>query len=120
MGTVIIILIIVIIAVLGLQSYLKKLSSGCCGANSETAIKRIKVKDKNTAHYPYTIILTIDGMTCINCAHRVENALNQLPGVWATVNLGERKATVRMKQEIPLSQLRTVVQQVGYTVLNQQ
>ena len=37
-------------------------------------MKKVKVKDKDPSHYPYEKILKIDGMTCGNCANRVENA----------------------------------------------
>ena len=62
--------------------------------------------------------LTIDGMTCSNCSRRVENALNSLDGVWAKVDLGERKADVRLKQAPDNDALRHAVQDVGYTVLS--
>lgn len=62
--------------------------------------------------------MTIDGMTCSNCSRRVENALNSLDGVWAKVDLGERKADVRLKQAPDNDALRHAVQDVGYTVLS--
>ena len=64
------------------------------------------------------VTLTIDGMTCSNCSRRVENALNSLDGVWAKVDLGERKADVRLKQAPDNDALRHAVQDVGYTVLS--
>ena len=72
--------------------------------------------DKNPAHYPYEVQLTIDGMTCGNCVNRVENALNELEGVWATADLMEGKAVVRMKQDIPLEELKQAVKSAGYLV----
>lgn len=79
-----------------------------------TAIRCGTAKD----HYPYQVTLTIDGMTCSNCSRRVENALNSLDGVWAKVDLGERKADVRLKQAPDNDALRHAVQDVGYTVLS--
>ncbi|MFR6379321.1 MAG: heavy-metal-associated domain-containing protein [Evtepia sp.] len=99
MGTAIVIVIIVVICVFAIYSYGHKMrrGGGCCGSH-EAAEKKVKVADKNKDHYPYEVTLTIDGMTCSNCSRRVENALNSLDGVWAKVDLGERKADVRLKQ----------------------
>ena len=57
--------------------------------------------------------LDIDGMTCSNCSRRVENALNGLDGVWAKVDLGAHKATVRLKQEPDEATLRAAVRGRG-------
>lgn len=119
MGTAIVIVIIVVICVFAIYSYGHKMRNGggCCGSH-EAAEKKVKVADKNKDHYPYEVTLTIDGMTCSNCSRRVENALNRLDGVWAKVDLGERKADVRLKQAPDNDALRHAVQDVGYTVLS--
>lgn len=119
MGTAIVIVIIVVICVFAIYSYGHKMrhGGGCCGSH-EAAEKKVKVADKNKDHYPYEVTLTIDGMTCSNCSRRVENALNSLDGVWAKVDLGERKADVRLKQAPDNDALRHTVQDVGYTVLS--
>ena len=112
MGTAIVIVIIVVICVFAIYSYGHKMrhGGGCCGSH-EAAEKKVKVADKNKDHYPYAVTLTIDGMTCSNCSRRVENALNSL-------DLGERKADVRLKQTPDNDALRRAVQDVGYTVLS--
>ena len=76
--------------------------------------------DRDKSHYPYETVLTIDGMTCSNCVRRVENALNNLDGVWAQVDLDSRKAIVRTKQVLSEDTLREVVQKAGYLVLSVQ
>lgn len=114
MATAIICILIVIVAVFGIKSYCKRLSSGCCGTSGGKSVKKSRVKDRDEAHYPIREVLYIDGMSCGNCANRVENALNGLNGVWATVDLMEGKAVVRMKQEIPLEELRAAVKESGY------
>ena len=48
----------------------------------------------------------------------MENALNQLDGVWAQVDLSSRKAAVRMKQPLPEDTLRDAVRAAGYIVLS--
>ena len=115
--TVIIVLVLVAIAVLSVMSYVKKLRSGCCGASDEK-VKRVRVADRDKSHYPYSVVLTVDGMVCGNCAARVENALNALEGVWASADVGHGTVMVRMKQSLEEQLLRSTVNQIGgYTVM---
>ena len=116
MATAVICIILVIAVVAGVKSYMKKLRSGCCGASSEPAVKKVKVKDKDPSHYPYQKVLKIDGMTCGNCANRVENALNHLDGVYASVDLMKEEAVDRMKEKVEDQTLKKTVAAAGYTV----
>ena len=90
---------------------------GCCGEH-EATVRKSQVTDKNRKHYPFRCILEIGGMTCDNCARRVENALIALPGVWATVDISTQKATVYLKEKPVAEQLRNAVASAGYTVLS--
>ena len=94
-----------------------KKGGGCCGTHEETA-KRLPVQDRDKSHYPYKQVLTIGGMTCENCAIRVENTLNALPGTWAKVDISEKKATVLTKEEPDRKLLREAVSKAGYVVLS--
>lgn len=58
--------------------------------------------------------LTIEGMMCAHCSGRVEKALNDLPGVTATVNLEAGTATVQ--GEASNETLTKAVTDAGYTV----
>lgn len=61
--------------------------------------------------------LPIAGMTCATCAGRVEQALNALPGVRATVNLAGEQADVRFDpHQSGSAALVTAVQDAGYDV----
>ena len=93
-----------------------KKGGGCCGEHEEGA-KRVTVQDRNKSHYPYRQVLTIGGMTCENCAIRVENALNDLPGTWAKVDISEKKATVLTKEEPDRKQLKEAVAKAGYVLM---
>lgn len=112
-STVVIVLILVVIAIFSVKSYAKKLSSGCCGGGEDTE-KKIKVRDKNPAHYSWHVKIGVDGMTCAHCKMRVENALNGEDGVWAEVSLKDESATVRMKNEISEDKLRYIISRAGY------
>lgn len=107
--------ILVILALIGVYTvidYRRKLKSGCCGGSGPQE-KRVRVTDKDPAHYPYYKVIRIDGMVCGSCREHVENALNRLPGVWAQVSLEKQRAEVRMKEKISDDQLRRIVREAG-------
>ena len=52
MATGIICIIIIIVCVLGIRSYTKRLTHGCCGGGQDP-VKRVRPADPNIAHYPY-------------------------------------------------------------------
>lgn len=89
--------------------------SACCGER-EGPEARVRVADRDRSHYPYEAVMTIGGMTCENCARRVENALNRLEGVWATVSIDSRRAGVRCKTAPSEAALREAVRAAGYVV----
>lgn len=113
-STIVIILLLAVIAVFSVKSYAKKLTSGCCGSGGDTE-KRVKVRDKNPAHYPQCVKIGIDGMTCAHCRQRVENALNSEDGVWAEVDLKDESAIVHMKNALSEDSLRYIISRAGYT-----
>ena len=76
-------IILIAFAVLVIKSYAKKLAAGCCGAGGDTA-KKVKVADKNKAHYPYAATLTVDGMMCAACETQ------KLPFVRTGIATGDR------------------------------
>ena len=112
------VIIIILFTVIAFGTYhtIKKFrkGGGCCGEH-EAAEKQISVKDKNKSHYPYSVDLKISGMTCQNCAKRIENALNSLDGIWAKVDLNSNSAHILMKQETDIKQLCSVIAKTGYS-----
>ena len=119
MGTIIVILVLAIIVVCAILSIRKRIKYGsaCCGSH-DAAPAKIRVHDKNKAHYPYAYTLTVDGMHCSNCARRVENALNSMDGIWATVNLEKKNVQVLSKNPMEKNQLSKAVSDAGYTVID--
>ena len=118
MGTYIIGGILMIGCVFAVISYLCRLRSGdsCCGTR-EASPPRVKAADRNKNNYPHAALLTIDGMTCANCARHVENALNSLDGTYATVDLGKRNAKVYCKTPFDEAHFKRTIKECGYTVL---
>ncbi|MBU9725033.1 heavy-metal-associated domain-containing protein [Diplocloster modestus] len=106
---------LVLICIFSVRSYLKKLKNGCCGAGGDE-LKRIRPADKDTAHYSYARKIGIEGMSCKNCAMRIENAFHELDGFYAEVNLKQQYAIVYMKQEETDEDIKRVVRRAGYHV----
>ena len=117
MATAIICIILVLICAMGIGSYVKKLSQGCCGRSGDK-VKRTKPQDTDKSHYPYCYQLKIDGMTCKNCAARIENAFNGTGDYYAEVDLGKKTGKVRAKTETGETELRKIVAKCGYSVVS--
>lgn len=91
--------------------------SCCSGGVSGKKAKRVAVADTDESHYPYCDELLIGGMSCDGCAQNVENALNALDGVWATVTYADHTARVRSKRLVDRDTLETAVRGAGYYVM---
>lgn len=94
----------------------------CCsgsggGARETKKTRHVEVADTNPAHYPYTSQIRVRDMVCEGCVENVQNALNALPGTWATVDLESRTATVRTKAEPDIAQLEGTIEAAGYSII---
>lgn len=116
MSTAIICVILILAVVIGVKSFGKRMTSGCCGSQGGAAPKKMKVKDRDLSHYPHHVILKVDGMICGSCAVRVQNGLNREDGVYARVSLENGEADVYMKNRYDDEYLKNIVKESGYTV----
>ncbi|TGK01261.1 copper-translocating P-type ATPase [Leptospira langatensis] len=65
---------------------------------------------------PSEITLDLFGMTCTNCARRIETGLGKVPGVEeARVNFARETAFVRFKHDLDPKSLISRVESLGYT-----
>ncbi|HAK68654.1 MAG TPA: ATPase P [Treponema sp.] len=119
MGTFFVILILLLVAALAVKSIVHRIRHGsaCCGER-DAPEKKIKVADKNKENYPYTYIMSVDGMHCSNCTRHVENALNKTEGIWATASLEKKSVTIRSKKQLEKTVLEKIVSTSGYTPLS--
>ncbi len=60
--------------------------------------------------------LLIEGMMCEHCKKHVEDALNAMDGVTASVDLENNCAKVTMEQEIAMEEFDKVITKAGYTL----
>lgn len=91
--------------------------SCCSDGASGKKVKKVVVADTDKSHYPYCDELLIGGMSCDGCAHNVENALNALNDVWATVTFADHTARVRSKHPVDREALEGAVKDAGYYII---
>lgn len=61
----------------------------------------------------------IEGMHCMHCAGAVEKALKAVNGISsAKVELEAKKATVTSKDEINVSEIKQVIDELGFSVVD--
>lgn len=84
----------------------------------EDCVQVRKGTDLLTGGEKMTKTLHIEGMACGHCSSRVEQALNQLSGVKATVDLANKTATVQLSGDVTDAVLKQAVTDAGYEVVN--
>ena len=114
MTTAIIIVLLVGACVIAVKSYAKKLAHGCCGESGDK--ERKLPKTANLAEYKYHYSVKISGMSCKNCAVRIENAFNRQEGIFARVDFKSGSAEVSAKEPLSEFVIRQTVIGLGYSV----
>ena len=113
MDNLIIIGVLVIVAVIGLKSTIKhfKGEGSCCGGGTYQA------KSKKLQSVAEKTVYRVDGMHCQHCVNRVMEAVQDIPGASASVNLKKGTVTVSMEQHIEDSVIKQAIEKHGYQVL---
>lgn len=96
----------------------KLLHGGSCCGGHEAPESKVKVADRNISHYDYHYEAAIEGMVCGNCATRVENALNRNEGIYAKVDLGNKKAVIHAKRALSKEEVLGYLKELPYTTMN--
>lgn len=118
MATIIIILIIIVLVCIAIRRIFRTVRYGgsCCSSGSAMD-KKIRVKDKKKANYPFSYKLRVDGMVCSGCVRRVENAINKDGELWAKVDLEHKEVHVLAKKEMKREDFADLLKGTSYTVL---
>lgn len=113
MGTYIVcgVLVIVIIAALAGSKKHFKGEGGCCGGGGD-----VKIKPKHLDTIAATKKLQIEGMSCVNCQDRIENALNSMDQVNAKASFKKGEVIVKLGADVPDEKLREAVEKLGYQI----
>ena len=110
----VIIIILVLMCVFAVKSYLKKVAHGCCGAGGDK--EQNSRKNADLSEYKHRYSAKISGMSCKNCALRIENAFNRQEGIFVRVDFKSGLAEFASKEQIPENLLRKTIVELGYSV----
>ena len=105
--------VVVIIVIVGVISTVKHFrgQGGCCGGGSS-----YKVKKKRLSGVRYKKVFLIDGMHCNHCKNRVEETVNDVPGISGKVNLKQGELVVSYSEDIEDAIIKARIERAGYTV----
>lgn len=104
--------ILILILSLSLLTLLKRAGrKGCCGSGSDYKPKRKKLK-----HVVGTKSFAVGGMHCQKCANRVEEVVNDIPGIVGRVDLKKGILTVSYERDVSDELILSRIERVGYTV----
>lgn len=114
MTDIIIIAVILVFAFLGIRSAVKhfKGQGGCCGGGD------YKPRKKKLKNILYTKTFTVDGMHCNHCKYRVEEIVNDMPGLAGKVDLKKGELTVFYAKETEDSRIIARIERAGYSVFS--
>ncbi|MBR4826196.1 MAG: heavy metal translocating P-type ATPase [Spirochaetaceae bacterium] len=93
--------------------------SSVCVVSNALRLRFFKTKYKSGGNgMSKKIEIVIDGMMCSHCSGRVEQALNAVEGVSATVNLEKKTAYIEAADSVSEDVLKAAVTNAGYTVVS--
>ena len=87
------------------------------GINKSDITQKNNNPDRSEKMDTRDVEILIDGMACGHCSGRVEQALNAMEGVSATVDLAKKTAFVKVNGNVTNEELSNTVSNCGYTVL---
>ena len=119
MADVILILVLAVLVGLAVLRIYRTVRYGgsCCGSGTETD-KKVRVKDRNKANYPYQYKLKVEGMVCAGCVRKVENLFNSDGELWAKVDLERKEARILSKREMSREDFWEMLKTSSYTLMD--
>lgn len=90
--------------------------SSVCVVSNALRIKRFKEDKFMFGKKKADVEMMVEGMSCGHCSARVEEALNNIDGVKAEVNLKKKTAYVTLENEVSDETLKAAVENAGYSV----
>lgn len=119
LGNVLVVLVLAVIVFFAMRSSMKHMrgEGDCCGGGGDVIPRPRKHKKQRLQQVVAVKKLTIAGMTCVRCQANVENALNSVDQVNATVNLLQEEAIVKLGTDVADDVLRNAVEEAGYKVV---
>jgi len=109
----IIIAILVVALFFGIRATVKHFArkGGCCGSAD------YKPKKKKLSKVLYQKNFKVEGMHCEHCKARVEEVVNDIQGVFGSVNLKKGILTVSYAEDVDDELIKSKIERVGYKVV---
>ena len=114
MATAIIIILLILVCVFSVKSYMKKLAHGCCGTGGDD--EKAPEAKADISEYKYKYTVKVGGMSCKNCAAKIENTLSRKEGLYAKADFKNGTAEIYSKADVSEFTIRQTVVGLGYSV----
>ena len=114
MATAIIIILLILICIVSVKSYVKKLAHGCCGTGGDD--EKVSEIKADTSEYKYKYTVKVGGMSCKNCAAKIENTFSRKDGLYAKADFKSGTAEIHSNDDVSEFTIRQTVVGLGYSV----
>ena len=114
MATAIIIILLILVCIFSIKSYMKKLAHGCCGAGGDDE-KAPEIKAA-LSEYKYKYTVKVGGMSCKNCAAKIENTFSRKDGLYSKADFKNGTAEIYSNADVSEFTIRQTVVGLGYSV----
>lgn len=106
--------VLAVIVAIGIASTIKhfKGEGGCCGGGGG-----YQTKKKKLAGIRYRKRFQVDGMHCAHCKARVEEVVNDIPGVAGSVDLKKGELLVSYAEEVADEVIIARLERAGYAAV---
>ncbi len=114
MENVVVFVLLAIIVLIALRATIKRFKSkgGCCsGGDYKPKKKKLKTVIQKKTFY-------VSGMHCEHCRNRIEESINRIAGVSATVNLKKNRVLVEYETLVDDAFIIRQIEKLGYTVMS--
>ncbi len=119
MANIVIIAVLIVLIGVGARRVWRTIRyGGSCCSSGGAPDKKVRVKDKNKANYPFSYKLKIEGMVCSGCVRKVENALNSEGELWAKADLGSKEVEVLSKRVMSRDDFLQLLKGTSYTLVD--
>ncbi len=116
-NAVIIIILVTLVSIAVVRIYRTVRYGGSCCSGGGPVEKKIPVKDRNRANYPFNYRLKVGGMVCSGCVRKVENAFNSDGELWAEADLEHKEVRILSKRVMDRTEFAELLKGTSYTLL---
>ena len=114
MATAIIIILLILICIFSVKSYMKKLAHGCCGTGGDD--EKTPETKADISEYKYKYTVKVGGMSCKNCAAKIENTFSRKDGLYAKADFKNGITEIYSNADVSEFTIRQTIVGLGYSV----